>query len=398
MKLSTYLKDKSVLKFTLITFISSMSEVWSYYCSFEGMPMIILRLSMLSLFLYFSYSTVPTKFSARLYFLFIFTFMIIISLFNNTSSTPVITLSAISSMMISGTLSKRLEIDMINKSMVLLSIIFGALALSQLLTTEIDLTALLRRGYTWTELFSYAPLLNILQIIFFTSIITRRGVIISILLWLLAITLNLIFLKRMIFVDSILMLLLAYHYLKKNKKFKTAKRLLIIISIISIYIIIWGADTFLNGNTKEVMNSLKDRFSDSGQNLSSFDRLTETKNYFIHDTNVIDVIFGKGFFSSHHAFEEEKYFLHIGWFNWIFKGGILLIIGIMYIYIKAFSMFRNIDKFPPYIQFTLLYSIFAFFRMFYANYMSFDPGLFFLFYSLMTISDFKIIPSLRKLS
>jgi len=252
---------------------------------------------------------------------------------------------------------------------------------------------MLRRGYTWTYIFAYTNLLSFWPLLMFSAFLTNRGIKIAIFFWLLAILVNVLFLKRAIFIDSLLALCILLYVslnlgrLKKNQYYK-------IIIPICLIIIILSSNLFEYREIKIVKEAITKRFSKSLDNISEFDRLVESKNYLFHDASAFNIVFGKGFLSTfnfklNNVDVRERYHLHIGWFNWILKGGLLLFLGILLAYIKVFKINFHLRDYPPEVQFAAMFCTYCFFSFFYVNMMGFGPNLFFFFYSLMVITDFK---------
>lgn len=385
--------NKNVWRLVIILLIISLTEVLSYYYSIGKLSDAILRLFIASTFLLFSFST--SKFPSnnyRIYFLFVFAIMVTLSFSNTTQTTPKLTLIAIGSMMVSGTISRKFELTLLNSIFIILAIIFSILFLLQVVNFEFDIDRLLRRGYTWTNIFAFANLLSIWPLLLFSSYLTNKGLKIAITFWFLAIFANLLFLKRAIIVDSFIALCVLFYASLRIGKIKKAQYFKVIIPI-CLVILIFGY-FFKENDIKIVKEAMQTRFSESSNDLSEFDRFVESRNYLIHDASTFDIVFGKGFLSTFNfkltnSDVRERYHLHVGWFNWILKGGILLFIGIILAYVKVFKIFFHLRKYPLEVQFAAMFCTYSFFSLFYINMMGFVPNLFFFFYCLMVITDYK---------
>ena len=77
-----------------------------------------------------------------------------------------------------------------------------------------------------------------------------------------------------------------------------------------------------------MLNGVFDRYKETSDNVAEFDRLVEFKMW-SEGANPLEFTFGSGFGSFQNVLSFTNYHLHIGWFNLIYKGGIILVIGVL---------------------------------------------------------------------
>lgn len=264
----------------------------------------------------------------------------------------------------------------------ILAIIAIVSSIFLLIKEPINLEVALRRGYSWFKLFYFATLYWAVVPFVILSFLTKRNRFISSAYWFLAIVINLIFLKRFIIVDSGLLLLTILLMEKKNK----AKVILplFIMGFLFIGIVFY----FYGDKTQILLNATTSRISNTSENLSSFDRLIEARNYF-KTCKIYDYILGRGFASVQYGFGGAHFALHIGWFNFIFKGGILLLMLVLIPYLKLITLFRKRKYLPLEIQFSMWFLFVNFFMLAYGNMYNLSPSLLLFFYCIFNIMDYS---------
>src|SRR5690606_8661195 len=115
--------------------------------------------------------------------------------------------------------------------------IIGIVGLIYVFSVEsIDLDLALTRGYTWTEIFYYSPLFWAVIPGIILAFLYDKNLILTICYWCGAILLNLMFLKRFIIVDSLLLILvlLFINYHKEKKIISGAKVYALLAIIVSV--------------------------------------------------------------------------------------------------------------------------------------------------------------------
>lgn len=396
MERSSSIKDtsrKDVIKLAITIIVLIAPEVMSYYAvKVQTLPLIVLRFFIvLGIILISSYARPALinrpNFTRRNVVL-CFILMLITSVFHVNGTMPLLTLLTIGYLMPLGTISKRIDIEVLNKSLMIVVCVFIPLLIYQLLHTSFDMASILRRGLTWSEIFYYATLTTIWPIFLFSSILLKRNLILAIVYWFFAIALNLLSLKKAVFVDSaIVFSIIAYVCLKIKDKETTKYLLLVGIPVIA-GVIYYISNMDSSADISEMLNAVGNRFEeDSETGVGSNNRVQESITYFTKEANFFDIIFGKGILSSHYALEDEHYFLHIGWMNWIFKGGLFLFFTILLSYKRVFYVFKSPQNYSTESVFASMYCMYYFFTLFYVNYMGFGIELFLFFYCLTLLNE-----------
>src|SRR5690606_29530436 len=108
------------------------------------------------------------------------------------------------------------------------------------ITQDINLDNALLRSYTWTETFYYAALFWAVIPYVLISFLSGNKILLSLFYWSGALALNLLFLKRFILVDSVLLLIviLLINTYSEQKKFSNIRlifSLSIVILIVSLF-------------------------------------------------------------------------------------------------------------------------------------------------------------------
>lgn len=371
------------ISLAVVFILITIPDILSYYAGIGQAPQWLLQLSMCSVFLLSRYMTRKRLAGLQLYLLFCFFVMLVLSLFHLEAEVPKLTLFSILLIMLFGVLCKEIELTIFNNALFICFLIWSPILLYQILKTNLDIGIILNRGYTWTEIFAYGPVTVIWVPFLFSSVLLQRRVAVSMVFWGMALFMGLISLKRDIIVESILaFLMILYVAIKLQDKKLMARSVIVIVLMLvgAVYFVLNGA---LSTESMAVYDALSERFSSTAEDINSFDRLYESRMYFAKESGFFDFIFGKGFISAHHAFPEIHFFLHIGWLNFIFKGGIILLLGILYGYRSVFKVFFSPRRYPTHIVFAAMCCIFYFFDLFFGNLMGFGPALFLFFYCLV---------------
>lgn len=252
-------------------------------------------------------------------------------------------------------------------------------------TQSIDLEFAVGRGYTWTEMFYYASLFWAVIPAVILSFLYERKTLIMVSYWILAIILNLIFLKRFILVDSILlMLVILFINLNRDKKLISGYKIYFLIASL-VGLSLYFASEFI----VTLFDATNERVESSTDDVAGFDRFVEYRNYFEKEAAIIDLLIGKGFSSFHHGLGKEAYALHTGWANFIFKGGIIWFILILIPFFKMISLIGKFKNLPVDIQFSVALLLINVPRLFYTNMDNFQPVMLVFFYALFKVADYK---------
>lgn len=252
-------------------------------------------------------------------------------------------------------------------------------------TESIDLEFATRRGYTWTEIFYYASVYWAVIPAVILSFLYERNILIVVLYWILAIILNLIFLKRFILFDSILLLLVVVfiNFNKDKKLISGFKFYFIMASLVGLSL--YFASEFI----VTLFDATNERIESTTDDLSGFDRFVEYRNYSEKEATIIDFYIGKGFSSFHKGLDKEAYSLHTGWANFIFKGGLIWLILILIPFFKMIPLIVKFKKLPIDIQFSVALLLINVPRLFYTNMDNFQPVMLVFFYALFKVADYK---------
>lgn len=363
----------------------SLPEIASYYSGVGQMPKSFLTISMVLTFSVFLLtSSEKMKKKGVRAFVSVFFLMVIMSVFHFEQGIPLLTLLCVFILMVSGVMAKPLPLDYIGKTFTKIAILYIIVLLWQLSRFNIDLGTILSRGYTWTEIFSYECLTGIWVIPLFSSYLNKRGETVAICLVLMDLIVQSLFLKRGILISiSFAVLVIIYVAWKIGDK-KIAKQIIFALLPIAIVAIYYIVNSSIASDVTAVSDAVSNRFSETAEDASGFDRFIEVRNYFDKEANIIDVILGKGFFSIQHG---DHYYLHIGWANLIFKGGLFFFLLVLSIVPKAIRIIKNPLNYSKETIFAAMICMQFFLEFFYGNLMGFGPKLFFFFYSMIYVCN-----------
>lgn len=179
--------------------------------------------------------------------------------------------------------------------------------------------------------------------------------------------LGILFLKRSAFVN-VMVLLFVGNILSNRNYFKSfGKMILLIIAILFFFILI--NTIFQSENIGELFNLLFNRFEmiEGGDEL---DRIIEWRAYYLN-ASVPQLIFGNGI--GHYPFLQitENFSLnrvnalHIGFYNILFKGGILYVVFYIILYYNVFGKIFRLKALSKYELVCLGVAISAFISLFY---------------------------------
>jgi hypothetical protein len=322
----------------------------------------------------------------RVYFLWVFATNVILTvIFLTFGYGRFISNVAIYFGMLTGFFISILNLEILEKALKKIAII-GLLVFPLIfLLNDFNIGVALRRGYTWTSTFFYAGFYWAVIPLVILAFIKKSNIKLGILYWTAAVIVNMIFVKRAIIIDSMLLLgvmLLVIGLTEKNK-FKELLKLSTYILMIIIISMIFFDDMII-----ELYNAIILRFTRSASDISSFDRFSESITYF-KNSGILENIVGKGFLGTHMGLGKEADALHVGWTNFIFKGGLLLFLVVIIPYGRIFSLIRKFKHLPDKIKFSVLMLLVYSIKLFYSNMHSFLPEMVIFFYCLFTIMDFN---------
>lgn len=238
-------------------------------------------------------------------------------------------------------------------------------------------------GYVWSKSFYFVSILWFVPYYVILAHIKNQDKLLSSIIWVVYVLWNLMFLKRFVFVDSLLMaVILIYHYNKINKV--NANTLLkFLFAIICIVVVVY----FVLGNSIiPLIISILSRFTRSMTDLSSFDRVVEFSTY-LKSSNWYEVIIGGGFV---HRFVYLdgliRYNLHIGWGDLIYHGGIILFIIYLFPHFKIPLYMKNYNKLSDLQKICLGYVLLNALKYLYTGPYVFYPQMLITFFSILVIS------------
>jgi len=338
------------------------------------------------IYFFYNYSHINTY---RLFFLVVFTsniFLTIIYLtfgIGSTKSNIGIYLGILSAFCIS-----KINLNTINKILKTIAIL-GCIMFVYIIffmNINFDLEVALRRGYTWTEVFYYASFYWAVIPFVVLSFLYGKNIELCIVYWVCSLSLNLLFIKRFIIADSallvIIILLITGFSNKKKVKIFLKMSIYIILIFAFLYFLFGQILTDLSNTVISRIQILEE------EGLSNFDRFVESFNYYKNES-FIGILIGKGFLGTHKGLGKEATVLHVGWSNFLFKGGISLLFVIIIPYLKMFTLLRKIKSLPIKIQFSIYIMIIYLFRLMYVNMHSFLPEMIMFFYCIFSIMDYK---------
>ena len=247
-----------------------------------------------------------------------------------------------------------------------------------------DISLFSNRTYAWTSIFYYATIYWAFFPFVVLSLIEKKYYTISISYWISGVLVNLLFLKRAIFVDSIIMIIVIVmiNIFEKNK-LKAASKIIILVSTISILMILLQP-TILS----ELSILTYDRYESTRSDINNFDRIVESRNY-LSDASIFEIFFGRGLGGSHYGLGVWASAIHIGWVNFILKGGIILPILVLIIFFKSISLLRIFSNLPSYMKFSVLIIISYSIRLFYINMYNPNPEGIVFFFALFSVADYN---------
>lgn len=259
-------------------------------------------------------------------------------------------------------------------------------------TYDIDISKAVQRRYTWTDIFFWAGVfwaIIPITLYSFVSNISWKYKVFVIGYWICGIIFYLIFLKRFILVDSVLLILMiCFFYFSEDKL-----NIKLFFVGAFVFTVLFLVGSFAKDSAIGLLwNGVMGRFADTSVN--EFDRFEETRIYF-SNTNIIYTILGKGLWGGHSSLAGLHEALHVGWANLIHKGGIILFVLVLYPTIKAFYLLpkmKTLDKKTKWaVCMACIYAI----RLTYSNMHAHYPEMVMAFFSYAIIANYSL-PSERR--
>ena len=252
---------------------------------------------------------------------------------------------------------------------------------------DIDISKALRRYYTWSNIFFWAGVFwAIIPVILYCVIFNCSKIYktVAITYWMCGVVFNLIFLKRFIIVDSILILIMICVFLLCEGKINIRSFLYALLLVgIAVLVVHFASDSAIGSLWKGVIG----RFDDT--TMTEFDRFEEARIYF-SNTKPIYVILGRGLWGAHSSFGVLNEALHVGWCNWIHKGGIVLFLFAFIPSIKAFILLPKMKELDSKTKWAVCMACIYAGRLFYSNMHAHYPEMVMVFFSYAVIMNYKL--------
>jgi len=237
---------------------------------------------------------------------------------------------------------------------------------------EFDEKKFLLRGYIWNEFFYYLPLTNFYIFGLVYWIFYRRKSSRIFLMALSALYLNLLFFKRFIIVDLALLGILIFYLGSRWVKLT----FLGITLILSALVLTLPETSFMDAYVGRI-----EEISTKGLKL---DRITESTNL-LSQKSPMGFVLGEGFLKGQTAyFGRTRGAVHIGWVNIIHVMGLIGLLGLLLRWIVVLRQTYSQND-----LFWLSYLTISMFRLFYINFYSMVPEIFFISYALFRSRDGK---------
>ena len=244
---------------------------------------------------------------------------------------------------------------------------------------SIDLARALRRGYAWSNLFFLNSVFWAFTPIVLYSVIFNKYKWIAFTYGISAIIFNTLFLKRYILADSFLLFFIILMLLYFNRKIKLR---LVIIGSLVIILLVFLLPYYQNSTIGFLFLSSVDRINQT--NVGSFERFVELENY-LSSASLSDVILGRGFCGTHQGLGVIAFALHVGWGNFLLKGGVLFLLLMLFPAIRAIVLFPRVGTFSKENQWFISYVVIETLRLIYTNKHSFSPDLFMFLYACVNV-------------
>ena len=167
----------------------------------------------------------------------------------------------------------------------------------------------------------------------------KKNAIYAYIYWALAVVFNAMYLKRAIFVESVLLIVaLAWLYRRVYNKniISTVLRLVLLVILLMILIMV-AAKVVFQYDVWSIVERIVERFNQVDETGTV--RFIESQNYF-SNVDFFDILFGKGLGVVHNGLGKQNTALHIGITNLILKSGIFMILLYIFMVLKTFRNIR----------------------------------------------------------
>ncbi len=244
-----------------------------------------------------------------------------------------------------------------------------------------DFSLALNRGYQGEEIFYYAGLFWASTAYVVLAVMMKKDIVWSFICLTLNVVLNLIIVKRMILLEvGVCFFVLLLMLFKEKRNFKIVLKLLAIVGAVFLVLrfTVWDMVSGL-------FESVFERTTESAVDIDSFNRFVESKNFF-SEASFFDIALGGGFGATHTGLGKEAEALHVGWTNFILKGGIPLFLIMTIPFVIAVKRFAEYRYLPTKSKLAMWILLLYFPTLFLANCHAFYPKLFLLCWSLINVS------------
>ena len=186
----------------------------------------------------------------------------------------------------------------------------------------------------------WGMLCNIFAFAGYSAIFSKKGRLLKIAAVLLYVVLGLLFQKRSVLVNAFIMVILFFIHLLfsgRRKSISVAKLSKIIIAIFLVVVIIVVAV-----NTSETISALLDSTLArlDKMDVSDYNR-TQEGDAFVEASTPLELLLGHGIGNYFIDHEGVHGMLHIGYYNALYKGGIIYLLFLCYIMFKTFQAFGH---------------------------------------------------------
>ena len=135
-----------------------------------------------------------------------------------------------------------------------------------------------------------------------------------------------------------------------------------------------------------LLDAVTGRFEDSS--IKDLDRLVETKNYF-KSADLVDILFGRGLFGTHDSLGSLTDALHIGWADYIFRGGVFLFAFALVPTLRAVTLLPSMDLLDTRTQWAVCITCIYAVKLLYGNLHNHSPELPFVFFSYAVVMKWR---------
>ena len=387
-------KLKNMFQYEKVAFFSfillSLEYVIHYYINIGQAPKILIYVNaIIAVFLplYGIVTKKKTLSSYSCFLLFYYTvillYTVVLALFSGRASRDIVCIT-IYIQILDAILYQDLSLDFINKLFRSMAIIAFFGFLYSMSKISLNVSFAINRGYQYDEIFYYSSLFWFTTPYVFLSLLKRKDVLFATVSFSLYMVLELVIVKRIVLVTSLVTIIVCLFILnsKKNK----VKQVLSIITVLAFVFLVFRMTMW--NSILTLFNSVLERTVEATENIGSFNRFEEAIN-FLKEASIIELFLGRGFGGTHMGLGSLSEALHVGWVNFILKGGINLLFLFLIPYIKLINLLRIYNTLPEKVQFSIWYMIYMFPILFLSNMHAFYPQLFLFVFCLIQVMNYK---------